>query len=346
MSMFSGVPDFFGLDIGTSAIRVVQLRGRGPNRTVFRYGTLALEQQSNRNDDATLMQLAEKIRELLVQSQITTRNAVVGLPTERIYSTVKKFDSMSHSDFVKTLKFQIKLIIPTDFQDSKVDWAVLDADIKDAPQKEVFFCSAKNDYIQKRLEMLESINLNVLAFEPDVLALIRAMATADLEQASMFIDIGFNDTDIVIVHKNQPRLITPLTTGIFHILKSIINVLRVDQVQGQQLLFQIGMQGGDSYKALTTSIMQTFDNLLAQIRKSIGYFVSRYPESRLSQIVLCGDAVYVPGFAEFLHQQTNLPVVVGDAWQNVVCPPQILEELKPLSTNFTVATGLAERQVI
>ena len=348
MGMFSGLPDFFGLDIGTTAVRVVQLRGRGPNQTVFRYGTLALDQKmTNQSDEATASYLADSIRELLVQSQITTRNVVVGLPTNRIFSTIREFDAMSAADFVKTLRFQIDMIIPGGAQDSKVDWSVLDADVKNAPKKEVFVCSTKNDFIEQRLEMLERINLNVLAFEPDVLALVRALASANSAQAaSLLVDIGFHDTDISIVYKNEPRLIRTVSIGIFHILKAVINNLRVDQTQGQQLLFQVGMNGGETYKALSSTIVQTLDNILVELRKSVSYFVNRYSDSQLAQLVVCGDMAHVPGFAGFLSQQTGLSAVLGDAWQNVVCPPAIVEELRPLSANFMVASGLAERQVI
>jgi Tfp pilus assembly PilM family ATPase len=39
MNILSGVSDFFGLDIGTSSIRMVQLRGSGPTKTLDRYGS-------------------------------------------------------------------------------------------------------------------------------------------------------------------------------------------------------------------------------------------------------------------------------------------------------------------
>ena len=348
MGIFSGLSDFFGLDIGSTAVRVVQLRGRDPNRAVFRYGTISLDQKAiNRSEESNISHLSEKIRELLIQSQITTRNVVVGLPTPRIYSTVREFESMAPSDLIKTLKFQIDMIIPHSSQDAKIDWAILDAEVKEAPSREVFICSTPNEFIQQRLEMLENINLNVVVFEPDALALIRAMASANSAQASMMIiDIGFNDTDIVIVFKNQPRLITTVPTGIFHILKALIGNLRVDQTQAQQLLFQVGMQGGDTYKTLTTSVIQTLDNVLIQSRKATSYFYNRYQDSQLSQIILCGDVTYIPGLAEFLSQQLGLAAVIGDAWQNVVCPQPMVGELRSLAAGFTVAAGLAERQVI
>ena len=348
MGMLGGNPEFFGLDIGTSAIRVVQLRGKDSNKTVFRYGKAMLEQRlMNQANENALAEIANIIRDLLVQNQITTRNVVMGLPTRNVYSTIREFDNMAAKDFSKTLKFQMNMIVPDAEGSSKVDWAILDPEVQEAEKKEVFICSVKNDYIETRLEMLESLNLNVLCFEPDSLALARATANSgNMEQASMIIDFGFNDTDIVISLKNQPRLITSVDTGVSHIIKAIINTLNVDQVKGQQLAFQIGLNPDPQYIPLRNAILQTLDNLLAQLRKSISFFITRYSNYNLAQIVLCGDAAYIPGFAAFLTQQTNLPTVLGDAWQNVICPQGLSEELKNYSVDFIVAAGLAERQVI
>ena len=346
MGILSGVPEFFGLDVGTTAVRVVQLKGKGSNKSVFRYGRMPIDPSvSGRSDVDSVAKLANIIREALVQNQITTRNVVMGLPTNKVYSNIKEFEAMAAADFTKTLRFQIERIVPS-YAESKVDWAVLDAQDKQAEKKEVFICSAPNSFIQQRLEMLESINLNVLAFEPDSLALIRAMSSANADQDSLIVDVGFKDTDIIVIHKNQPRLITTVTVGIFGIIKSIINSVHVDQAQAQQLIFQTGLMENPNYPSLRSSILQATDVLVLQVRKAVNFFVNRYPQSGLSKVLLCGDIAYVPGFAEFLAQQANLQVNIGDAWQNVVCPQEIHEDLKNLSANFIVAAGLAERQVI
>lgn len=346
MGILSGVPDFFGLDIGTTAVRVVQLKGKGANKSVFRYGKIPVDQSIvGRSDVNSLAKLANTIRELLVQSQITTRNVVMGLPTRKIYSVTREFDPLSASDLAKTINFQIERIVPG-YQDSKVDWAVLDAHEKEVEKREVFICAAPNGFIQERLELLESINLNVLAFEPDSLALVRAMASAKAEQASLIIDIGFNDTDIIVIHKNQPRLITSVATGLSNIIKSIIDLTQTDQAHAQQSVFQIGMRDHPSQQGLKSTIAQAIDIVLIQVRKSIDFFVSRYPGNTLAQLTLCGDAAYIPGLAEFISGQTGMQVAIGDAWQNVVCPQEIHDDLKNLAVSFPVVAGLAERQVI
>ena len=347
MSILGGTPDFFGLDIGTTAVRVVQLRGKGPQKTVFRYGKTPLDQKLvNKTDSNSLRKLADVIRETLVQAQITTRNVVVGLPSDRVFFTVKKFDNLSVGDIVKTLRFQADLIIPTKREESKIDWAILDSDEKDAASRNVFICSATNKYIQQRLEMLESINLEVLVFEPDILALIRAVTSSGSNEASLIINIGFYSTDITIIYKNQPYLVTNVAVGVYNILKLIINTLGVSQAEAQKHLFQSGFKSNGQPDLLPTAISQALDRLMVQLNKSMSYFINYYPQYTLSQIVLCGDVIYVPGLDQFLQQSLSLPVVNGDAWQNVTYPTSSQDALRQLSVNFMVAAGLAERQVV
>ena len=346
MGILSGLPDFFGLDIGTTAVRVVQLKGKGSGRAVFRYGKAPIDPAvAGKTDVDSLAKLADTIREVLVQNQVTTRNVVMGLPTHKVYSVVREFDYMPASEFAKTLKFQIERIIPS-HEESKIDWAVLDPEVKEADKKEVLICSSANDFIQQRLEVLESINLNVLAFEPDSLALVRSMTNANTPHDGLIVDIGYSDCDIIVMHKNQPRLITSVPVGINNAVMGVINSMQLDNAQAQQLIFQFGLYENPNYPSLRSSVVQAFDMVIIQIRKSIDFFANRYMEGSLSQLTLCGDAAYIPGFAEFIAAQAGIQVVVGDAWQNVVCPQEIHEDLKNLSTNFAVAAGLAERQAI
>ena len=147
--------------------------------------------------------------------------------------------------------------------------------------------------------------------------------------------------------RNQPRLIIAAPVGVFNVIKLVMNNLRINEEQAKEMIFKIGLQGGQTHQALTSFIVQSLDNVLANMRKAVNFFNTRYKQYTLSQIVLWGEAVYIPGLAEFLTQQLdNLPVVAGDAWQNVFCPPQIQNELQLMSASFAVAAGLAERQVI
>lgn len=345
MGIFSGISDFFGLDIGMSAVRVVQLRSKGSNRIVFRYGKMPIQVGLSEQDDVeNLTRLADVIRQALIKYKITTRNVVVGLPTRHVYTTTKEFNIPAGNVLEQAIKHQLNSIIPK-FKESKVSWGVLDRDLKDKSKQEVFFCAINKQYIQRRLEMLESINLNILAFEPDGLALIRSIADRQ-GTLSLVLDIGFRYTDIIVCQRNQPRLVETEEFGVANILKSVINNLHSDQRESQKLMFAVGMGDPVEQALLRSTIIQSLDNLMSKLTKTINFFNSRSPDQKLDKVILFGDAVYIPGFVEYLAEALNMTIQIGNTWQNVLYSPQIQPDLQAISPNFGVTSGLAQRQVI
>lgn len=358
MGFLSGISDFFGLDIGTTAVRVVQLSGSGNNRTVFRFGKYPVNVGTVERADADgLVKMSEAIRQVLIQHQITTRNVVVGVPTRQLFMTVSKFQDIAGVNLYKSLKFRVNEVVPGLAEESKVDYAILDDDLRqvqqptkntqgvDNPSQEVdvFVCAVNKALIERQLEMLESINLNVLAFEPDALALVRTAASQE-SVISILIDVGFRSTDVVVVARNQPRLTLSLEFGTSHIVRQLINVLAVDEPTALDMAFGVGLQGDESQKGTTSAIAESLDLVISNIHKALDFVKDKYPQNRVDKIMLWGDIVYIPGLLDFLSTSFDLSVVVADSWQNTVNPPSLRDSLQALSPTFGVAAGLAERQ--
>jgi type IV pilus assembly protein PilM len=171
MGILTGVTDFFGLDIGTTAIRVVELRGGGKVRGLARYGQIAVDPNISQSDShADEQKIAQFIRQVITEAKISSRNVAVGVPSQRTFTTVTDIDRLSPAELAKTIKYQADSLIPTPLAESKIDWALLGDSPKEATKVEILLSSVTNDFIEKRLDMLESIGLNVIAFEPESLA--------------------------------------------------------------------------------------------------------------------------------------------------------------------------------
>ena len=70
MSVISGVKDFFGLDIGTTAIRLVQLRGNGPVKALVKYALVPIEPIIVLSDaKADQQKVANAIKELVANQK-------------------------------------------------------------------------------------------------------------------------------------------------------------------------------------------------------------------------------------------------------------------------------------
>ncbi|MDB5183063.1 MAG: Pilus assembly protein PilM [Candidatus Saccharibacteria bacterium] len=345
MSMLSGVSDFFGLDIGTTAIRAVQLKGNGPNKTLVKYGYVPIDPKLAMSDaKADQQKLVQIVRGLIDQSGITIKEVAVGLPSNRVFTTVVDIDRLSPAELGKTIMFQADSLIPTPVAESKIDWALLGDSPKEQGKVEVLLSSVSNDYIEGRLDALESIGLNVIAFEPDTIALARSMIAPETMPPTMIVDIGNKTTDIIITMNGVPRLTRSIPTGSEAVVKSAMQNLNIDEKQAQQFVFKFGLGKDKLEGQIYNAIIGTVELLVSDIDKSIKFFVSRYPNTRIDRIIVTGGASTLAEFPLYLANKFGMNVEIGNAWRNIAFPADRQNELLSLSNHFGVAAGLAQRQ--
>lgn len=346
MSLLSGISDFFGLDIGTTAIRIVQLGGNGPVKNLVRYGYVPVDVKISQSDSpANQQKLVDNIRELLTQARVTTKNVVVGLPSQRVFTTVADFDRLAPNELAKTIKYQAESLIPTPIAESTLDWALIGDSPVDKNKLEVLLTSVANDFVESRLDMLEAIGLNVIAFEPDNLAISRAVLAPEAATAQMVVDVANLSTDIVIVMGGAPRLTRSVPTGTDAIIKTAIQNLNIDQKQAEQFVFKFGVSKDKLEGQVYQAIIGTVDLIVSELDKSIKFFQKRYGEAaKIDRIVVTGGASALPEFPLYIANKFGASVEIGNAWRNVSFSPDRQNELLALSNHFGVAAGLAERQ--
>lgn len=345
MSLVSGVSDFFGLDMGTTAIRLVQLRGTGNAKQLVKYAYTPIDSKIATSDaNADQQKLIQVLKDLLAQARIATHNVAVGVPSQRVFTTVVDIDRLSPAEMAKSIRLQADSLIPTPLAESKIDWAVLGDSPKDKTKVEVLLTSVTNDFVEKRLDLLESIGLNVIAFEPDNLALARAMIAPESVTPQMVVDIGSHSTDIVVTMNGAPRLTRSIPTGSEALIRAAVQNLNIDEKQAQQFVFKFGLNKDKLEGQIYQAIIATVDILMTDIDKSIKFFQTRYPETKLDRIIVTGAASTLPELPLYIANKFAVNVEIGNAWRNVSFSQDRQNELMAVSNNFGVAVGLAERQ--
>lgn len=345
MSALSGVKDFFGLDIGTSAIRLVQLRGSGPVKALVKYALVPVDTKIVLSDaKADQQKIAKIIQDLIAQSKVTTKNVAVGLPSSRVFTTVVDIDKLSPAELEKTIQYQADTLIPTPIAESKIDWALLGDSPANTGKVEVLLSSVTNEFIENKLDMLEGIGLNVIAFEPDAIALARAIVPADATTPQMVIDMGEHTTDLVILHNGSPKLTRSIPTGIDSIIKSAIQNLNIDEKQAEQFVNKFGLSKDKLEGQIYNAIIGTVEVLVSEVEKSIKFYNARYTAAPLERIIVTGGASVLPEFPLYMANKFAINVEIGNAWRNVSFPADRQNELLAVSNHFGVAAGLAERQ--
>ena len=345
MNLIHGVGDFFALDVGTNSIRLVQLSGdvqRGWNLQHFAY--VPVDPKIIQDDsEVGKKQMGEIILGAMKQAGITTKSIAVGMPANKTYTAIIDVPKQDPKEMTKTLKYQLDKYIPMAIDEAKADYVILGDSPNDPNQTEVLISSTSIANAEKQMEMLENLELNVVAQEPEPLAMARALMPVVAQDAHLIIDLGEKSCDIVMMYLGAPRLVRSIPGGFSMLVKTVAATLSVNEDQARQYILKFGLAQdkieGQVFKALDSVL----ENFASELVKSIQFFSGKYTNAPVGGIVLSGFAGAVPFMAEYIEAKTTVSTKLGNPWQLVKATPEQQQALQPVVNEFAVVIGLAER---
>ena len=345
MNLLHGVGDFFSLDIGTNSLRVVQLSGdsqRGWSLSKYAYAPIDAKLLQD-SSDLGKRKLGETIMLAVQKAGIKTRNIAIGLPSNKTYTSVVDTDTMPAEEIEKAFRYEMDKYVPMPMSEARADYLVLGPNPIDPSKTEVMVSSTAKEYAETQLEIIEKAGFNVIAMEPEPLAIARALAPKTSSDAVMIVDFGERSTDLIITYQNHPRLVRAMPNGFAVLVKTVASALNVREDQARQFILKFGLEQekveGQVFKVLD-SILSSF---AAELSKSVQFFQTRYAGVKVGGIILSGYAQTIPLFPEYIEAKTGLSVTRGNPWQYVRMSAQQQQELINVTSEFPVAIGLAER---
>lgn len=345
MSLIHGVGEFFALDIGTTAIRLVQLSGEASHGwTLQKFAYVPVDRQVLEDGSAAgARRLGETILGAMQQAGITTKNVAVGMPAGKTFTSIVKVDNQPEAELMNSVKYSLDKYIPMPLDEATVDYVSLGVCPNDPMKVEVLISSTAISYAEARMEMIESFGLNVIAQEPESLAMARALMPVGAQDARLIIDLGERSTDLVVMYRGVPRLVRSIPGGFAVLIRTVVSALNVKEEQARQFILKFGLAQdkveGQVFKALDS----TLESFASELAKSMRFFQSEYMNAPIGGIILSGFAGMIPFIAEYIEAKTNVPTTQGNPWQLVKVSPEQQTVLKPVASEFAVAIGLAER---
>jgi type IV pilus assembly protein PilM len=346
MNLLKGAADFFALDIGTSAVRVVQLSGdskSGYSLLHYGYGVVDSKTTSASSKESE-HRLGEVILSVIGQSGIKTKDVVIGLPAQKSFTTVIDLPIMPDDELRSTIKYQIDQFIPMAIDEAKVDWVALGQSAHSPDKQEILIASTSNAYAEERLELIEALGLNVIGAEPDPIAMTRAVLPTGITDARLLIDVGEISTNLVMTYGDAPRLVRTIPTGLASLIKSIVQNLNVQEEQARQFILKFGLAPDRLEGQVFRAVEGVLEGFTAELTKSIKFFQTRYPNTPVSGVLLAGYASVVPQFAEYVNSKTGIASTPANPWQKVRVNQHDQQQLAAISTEFATVVGLAERE--
>ncbi|MBO7132323.1 pilus assembly protein PilM [Candidatus Saccharibacteria bacterium] len=345
MNLLHGVGDFFSLDIGTNAMRIVQLSGGSQHGwTLQKYAYVPIDPKLTQDSsEIGKKRLGEAILGAVTQAGIKTKNIAVGLPASKTFTSIVETDTLPDKELRKSFKYEIDKYVPMAMSDAKADYIILGPSPNDPARTEVLVSSVAKEYAESTMEIIEKTGLNIIAMEPEPLTMARSLAIPGAIDGTLVVDFGEKSTDLVVIYKNQPRLVRSIPGGFGVLVKAVAGGLDVREDQSRQFILKFGLDEnqieGQVFRTLNTHL----DNFASELAKSVRFFQTKYLGGKIGGIVLSGYAGMVPLFAEYIEAKTNVPTMKGNPWQLVRTTPEQQQALMSVASEFAVAIGLSER---
>jgi type IV pilus assembly protein PilM len=344
MKLLPQEDNYFGLDLGSSSIKIAQLRELHGSPSLVTYGDIEVASNLLSSDsEIDQNRISELIKQLAQDAKVTTKNVVASLSASQSYTAIIRTPKLSHSELAESIKFQADKVIPMAMDQVKLDWAVV-GEVPETDEVDVLLVAAPNNTANKYLNIIQKAGLELLALEINPIAQSRSLiGPADKPKCIIIVDIGSVASDIAILSNTVPQLVRSVAIGSKALNRVVSQNLGIDAGQADQFIKKFGMDQTKIEGQVFKTLKPVVDHLVEEINKSITFFQEKNPTQRVEKIILTGGTTALPGLPLYLANATGLTIEVGNPWQNISYPKELESSLAGLSLSYATAIGLAMR---
>jgi len=354
-----------GIDIGTSAVKLVELGEQSGRFILENYATYELKSHGSQDVvGSNLMDLSDEaltevVVMLLKQSGIKSRDVVMSISSFSTFATVIKMPYVNEEDLAQSIPFEARKYIPIPLDQVVLDWSIIGvvdekgateplADGQEPQAKpgtdtvvEVFLAAVPKDETGRYQHIAKGVGLNLVALELENSSLIRGLLGNDLSPTAI-VNAGGRSTSILIAHRGYERLSHNYEIGGFEMTKAIAQSLNIDLDQAEALKRTYGLTDTPDNKA-REPMQSLVDMMLFETKKTIASYEESH-KVRVPRVVLIGGLANMPGLTTYFKQRLERDVLVGNVFARVVHPPELAPIISTLSNTFAIAVGAAMRK--
>jgi len=350
-----------GIDIGTAAIKIVELEKSSGRFVLKNYGLFELKgtdvQPTGPGMNQSILKLPDQeiiwgIKELIKKGNIKSTNTVASIPSFSTFTTIIEMPYLSEQELARALPFEAKKYIPIPLNEVILDWSIIDilnesnSGITNSSSKpttvQVFLAAVPKDETEKYKRIMKGVGLNLKALELENTALIRALLGNDLSPTAI-VNIGGRSTSILIVNKGYERISHNYEIGGFEITKSIARSLGVSLEKAEELKRKLGMNKTDE-NIVNEAMVSLIDMMVFETKKTINNYEG-LKNQKISRVLLVGGLTNMPSFVSYFKQKLNMDIYGANAFARIIYPESLKPVIQELANTFSIATGLAMRDV-
>lgn len=351
-----------GVDIGSSSIKVVQLRKERGVAILETYGELALGpyagleigQATNLSAD----KISEALKDLLTEANVTTKDAAVSIPFSSSLISLVELPKRSESELAKMIPIEARKYIPVPISEVQLDWFIIPDDDakyfsdegdekKDISKKaSVLLVAIHKEMLNKFRDVFQKTELKPTFFEIEIFSAVRSIVERGANPVAI-LDIGAASTKLYVVEYGIVKVSHTINKGSQDITLALSKSGNMGFAQAEEAKRAYGLaaETTDTEEQYTKqSSLLTIDHIFSETHRMILNYQKRYNRS-VATVVLTGGGSAIKGVLGVAKTHLEMNVEVSDPFQKVQAPAFLEAILKEAGPTFTIAVGLALRKL-
>lgn len=340
---------FVGIDIGSESAKVVQLRKDQERAVLETYGELKTSHYFKRAAGTgggflrfLDRDIADMLKDLLRESNVSTKQAVLGIPSVSSFITVIELPPMRRDEVSAAIPFEARRYIPIPVSEVTMDWQIIEEDEATRRMK-VLLVVVPHEVINKYKRIAELAKLDIQAIEIESFSLARALAGRE-RGVTALINIGAQSTTVTVIDNRIVRMNTNIGRGSREITIILARSLAIDEERAEALKKEVGLSTKPEEKEIADVVAPLVDAILGDAERVLMMY-NRTNVRKVERIILAGGGASMAGLVDYAAKRFGLETTLGNPFAGTVYPAFMQPILKDIGPGFGVAVGLALRQI-
>jgi len=340
--------EMVGLDIGSSAVKAVQLRKTNSDWAVTAAGMIeiAAEDENSLGDKET--STVRAIRDCLSATGATTQWAVCGVCGPEVAVRCFKFPLLPTEEIASAVRLEAEQVCGFNVKDGVVDYQLIPND-NDKDNVRGVLVAATNKLVKGKSSLATSARLSNVLMDVDGLALLNCLSGYEKSEdgaAMAVLNIGSAYTNLAIVGDSNLPFIRDMAYG----GDDITNTIATESGLQTDIVSKILAGSEDPSKhqlELYDSLKSACQKLIVDVTGTLRYYTAEEKSAVVETIFVCGGFALVEGFVQLLDNQLPGTVVLWNPFEKMRClgGQQCEDILHKSGPAMAMAAGLAMRSI-
>lgn len=340
-----------GIDIGSDAVKVVQLKKSGPRITLETYGELKaeryFEKEPSPDGGGFLNYRDESIARLLTDlrrdANVTSPRTVFSIPSTVSFITSIQLPFLRGEELSSAVPYEAKKYIPIPLAEVALDWQVLEEDAA-SNRMTVLLAAVPREVVAKYQRVSERMKLELEAVEIENFSLVRSLLPNDRGVAAI-VQWGAMVTTLTVADRGRIRASHNFGRGAREITSTIARSLGVTAERAEEVKRSTGLSEQPEARDTASIIAPIVDSILIDLERALAVY-NRAAPRKVERIVLTGGGSSLAGLVDRVAKRFGLETTAGNPFTRLEVPPLLTPTLTDIAPDFSVAIGLALRQLL